>query len=105
MPRSERNGERHEVHWSAAVAQSVRRTAQQAAEEGRGDVFLAALRSVIRRLRRSPADFGEPLFRLPAMRMQVRCAGIPPLFVHFAVTDDQSLVFIRGITLMPPRRG
>jgi hypothetical protein len=35
------------------------------------------------------------------MGLQIRCGGISPVFVHFAVNADQSLVFIKGVTLQP----
>lgn len=105
MPRSDRNGERHEVHWSGAVVKIVRRLQRQAVREGRGDAFLAALKSIWRFLRRDPIHFGVPLFRLPAMRLQVRHGAVWPIIIYFAVNDDESLVFIRGIKLLPERHG
>jgi hypothetical protein len=104
MPRPERNGERHEVHWSIAVANIARRLQRQAAAEGRGDEFLSALRQIHRYRRRDPAHFGDLLFRLPALRMQVRKAAVWPIVIHFGVTADEFLVVIRGVFLMPYRR-
>ena len=49
-----------------------------------------------------PYDFGEPLYRLPALRMQIRHGAILPLFIDYGVCEDRPLVFIRGVTLLPP---
>jgi hypothetical protein len=48
--------------------------------------------------------FGDPLFHLPALRVHVRRAAVWPIVVHFGVTADEFLVFIRGVFLIPWRR-
>jgi len=37
---------------------------------------------------------GEPLFRLPALRMRVRQVAIRPLYINYAVCEDHPLVFL-----------
>jgi hypothetical protein len=58
------------------------------------------MRKAIDRLREDPADFGEPIYHLPALQLQVRCAVIPPLGIHFAVHDVQPLVFLKDAKML-----
>jgi hypothetical protein len=43
---------------------------------------------------------GEPLYRLPVLRMQVRSVAIRPLSVAFAVCEDRPLVYINAVKLL-----
>jgi hypothetical protein len=101
MPRSAENGGRYEVHCSGLIAKRLKEIQKHAKEEGRGEHVLSAIRNIWHRLSDNPIEFGEPLYRLPALRMQVRHGIIRPLFVEFAVCEDEPLVFIKGITLLP----
>jgi len=58
------------------------------------------MRQIYRRLQEEPRTAGEPVYRLPALRMQVRRISVRPLVVDFAVCDDRPLVFIKGIQLL-----
>lgn len=97
------NGKRgYEVHNSGAVAKEFLQLQEEATQQGRGEELLRATRAVYERLRKDPNEFGEPLYRLPALRMQLRCAAIRPLHVDFAVCEDRPLVFIRAVKLLAP---
>jgi hypothetical protein len=100
MARFPANGGPYEVIHSGAVTQALRRLFRQATREGRAEAFLSALRQIMHRLERSPNRFGEPLYRLPALRLQIRSAIIRPLGVHFGVHEGRLLVFIHGFRLM-----
>ena len=100
MPRLESNGGSYEVHCSAAIIQKLRDIQQQASEEGRGEAVLAAIRQILTKLQHNPLEFGEVLYRLPALRMHVCHGAIRPLFIDFAVCEDHPLVFIKGATLL-----
>ena len=93
---------RWEVHLSVAVAQSLHALQQEASQQGRGQDVIDAYRHVIERLRLNPTTVGEPLYRLPAMRMQVRTVVVRPLAVDFAVCEDRPLVFLKGFRLLSP---
>jgi hypothetical protein len=96
------NGQAHfRVHLSDMMAEHVRDLQRQAWQEGRGPSFIVAFRSMTRRLINSPRSLGEPLYRLPALRLQVRHAAIGPLLIDFAVHDRLPLVFIKGVSLLP----
>ena len=99
---SQGNGQpvRYEVSLSGAVAAVVKQLHAQAMHAGAGPRFLAAFREIVERLRKDPLAFGEPQYRLPALRLLV-CQGIvSPLVVDFAVHEDRPLVFIRGFRLL-----
>ena len=92
----------YEVHNSAAINQEFRRLQRRAARQGRGEDFLRAARAIYDRLRHNPNEFGEPLYRLSVLRMQVRSAVIQPLHIDFAICEDRPLVFIMTIKLLSP---
>ena len=100
MLRADNGKRRYEVHLSGAMANRMRQIQQQATREGRGQTVLDAFRQIVQQLQRDPLGFGEPLYRLPALRLQVRHGGVLPLFVDFAVSEDRPLVFIKGVTLL-----
>src|SRR5260370_13910060 len=95
------NGEQSfQVGLSQAIALKVRQLQRQAWRQNRGKEFLRAFRKAINRLQRSPRAFGEPLYQLPALRMQVRCAVLGPLSIDFGVCEDRPLVFIKEVKLL-----
>jgi len=73
------SGEEFEVHNSASIARAFVRLQRRAAREGRGVEVLEAAKEMYERIRTSAREFGEPLYRLPALRMEIRCAVIRPL--------------------------
>jgi hypothetical protein len=44
--------------------------------------------------------FGEPLYHLPALRLQLRCAVIRPLVIDFAVSEEGHEVYIKAVRLL-----
>jgi hypothetical protein len=90
----------YEVYCSGRIAKAIREVHQQALDEGRGAAMLEAFRQAVLRLRQNPKNFGEPLYHLPALRMQVRTALIRPIALDFAVCTDRPLVFIKGVILL-----
>jgi hypothetical protein len=93
-------GQPYQVHVSGVVARRIERVQRQASREGRGPEALSAFRQILDRLEQEPNVFGEGLYRLPALRMQIRHAAIRPLFVDFAVCEDYPIVFIKGVELL-----
>jgi hypothetical protein len=92
-----------QISFSELIAEAIRQLQRRASLQGRGEQFLQALRAVVGRLQRDPNEFGEPLYRLSALRLQVRCAVIRPLSIDFAVSEDRPLVFIKAVKLLPPQ--
>lgn len=89
-----------QVHSSGAINNELRRLQRRAAGEGRGEQMLTALRHIAQLLHRAPNTIGEPVFRLPELRMQVRTVVVRPLAVDFAVCEDRPLVFIKRVSLL-----
>ncbi len=100
MPPPENAGHVWKVHLSKAVADSLLRIQRQATEEGRGQEALAAFRQIVKGLYSDPTGQGEPLYRLPGLHLLIRSVALRPLVVHFAVSEDQPLVFIRSVKLL-----
>jgi hypothetical protein len=100
MTSSGTGGGPYEVRNSAAITQEFRQLLQKAVEEGRGEEFLRAARQLSQLLRQDPSECGEPLYRLPILRMQVRCVAIRPPYADFAVCEDMPLVFIKAVRLL-----
>jgi hypothetical protein len=72
----------------------------KAAQTGTSHRFMAAMRRIVERLRTDPLVFGEPLYRLPSLKLMVRHAAIHPLVVAYAVHEEQPLVFIRWFKVL-----
>jgi hypothetical protein len=93
----------YEVHNSTAIGRAFLQLQQQAVQEGRSEDLLRAARLVYDRLRHDPNEFGESLYRLPVLRLRVRCAVVRPLSVDFAGCEDRPLVFIKAVRLLAVR--
>jgi hypothetical protein len=91
---------RYEILLSGAVAQALRAVQRRASEIGQGEAALAAFRQIIDRLHADASEAGEPLYRLPVLRMQIRCIVIRPVIVDYALVEDRPIVFIKGARLI-----
>jgi hypothetical protein len=91
---------RYEVHCSGSLTEAFRRVHRQASRQGRGKAVLSAFGEIINRLETDPFNVGEPAYRLPSLRMQVRRVSVRPLVVDYAVCEDRPLVFIKGVNLL-----
>ena len=100
MPPASGEGGPYQVNLSGLIAEEFRTLQYQATREGRGRELLRSMRAAHEALRRAPFDLGEPLYRLPALRMQIRCAIIRPLSIDFAVCEDRPLVFLKAVRLL-----
>lgn len=77
--------------------------AARAEVAGAGAAVRAAMRAIWSRLEHDPRGFGEPLYDLRKMRMQVLRGTVPPLYVEYGVHDDTPLVVIRRIVWLADR--
>ena len=62
--------------------------------------MVVAFREAVKQLKKRAANFGEPLYRLPVLRMIIRHALIRPIAILFGVCEDRPLVFIKSVTLL-----
>jgi hypothetical protein len=88
------------LHLSTFLARRLRKLHREAAERNQGRIFVESFRTIVHRLETNPLDFGEPLYRLPGMRMEVRTGVVSPIVVDFAVCQERPLVFIKGVKLL-----
>jgi hypothetical protein len=93
------NGEKYQVHCATVVAEEIFQL-QQSVPQSQRKRFADVFEQIVRRLQHDPNEFGEPLYHLPSLRMQVRTAVILPLAVDFAVCEDRPLVFIKSGRLL-----
>jgi hypothetical protein len=100
MPEPEEGSPRWQVVCSSVIAELLRQLQRRASRTGRGKAMASAFRQIVERLQRDPTEVGEPSYRLPAMRMQVRRIVVRPLVVHFAVSEDHPLVVIKAADLL-----
>ena len=96
---SQGNGEPagYEVVVSEHVGGSIKLLHQQAAQQGEGQQFLAALRTIHHRLKEDPRVFGEPLYRLPALKLLIYQVIVAPLVVHYALHQERPLVIVQSV--------
>jgi hypothetical protein len=99
MAQSDAPGGPYEVKNSGSIARAFLRLQRQATKQGRGKELLAAARQIYERLRKDPNELGEPLYRLPLLRLRVRCVAVRPLYVDFGVYEDRPIVFIKAVKL------
>lgn len=104
MAEPEDNGPRWQVICSHVNTEILRKLQRRATRSGQGPSFRSALRQIVDRLQHDPTEVGEPLYRLSALRTQIRMVVVLPLAIDFAVYEDDRVVFIKGATLLgePP---
>ena len=74
--------------------------ALQARASGRLPLFLAAARWIVEELTRTPAEFGESWTTRPGSDLIFRRGFAGPLFVQYAIREDNRAVYIRRFALM-----
>ena len=58
---------------------------KQAKREGRAEASMTAAREIRVRLQQLPGKLGEPLYRLPALRLEIRHAALGPLLMFLGI--------------------
>ena len=91
-----------EVSISGATRELLIRLHGEATANGLRAEFLAALRTISERLRHEPVTFGEELFDLRALQLNVKIGIILPLAVEFGVYQQRRIVFVRSFRYIPP---
>ena len=100
MPEPGDSGRPYRVYGPGRIVRALKQIQRQAAREGRGEEVLSAFRQLAQQLQRHPVHVGEPLYRLPALRLQIRSVALRPLVVDFGVSEDRRLVFLRAVKLL-----
>jgi hypothetical protein len=86
---------------SKRVNDAFRALYERACQLGLEEKFLSAARIIVDRLRSDPLEFGEARYRYRRVNAEVRIASIPPLVVHYAVHEQQRVVFMKEIGPFP----
>jgi hypothetical protein len=96
------NGEEkhYRVDVSGVVTKEIKQLFREAEARGVGEQALRIFRQIHSRLQQDPFSLGEPMYRLPHLRLQLRLIVIPPISVVFAVHEEQPLVFIKVVNLL-----
>jgi hypothetical protein len=102
MIRTLSNGSTYKVIFSATTGAALKKLQAQAAELGIGPATLAAIKTMHNWLRHDPLAFGEPLYHLHKLKLQVRTGVILPLSIDYAVYQVEPLVFLKGVKLLSP---
>lgn len=90
----------YKVVISTYLTQQAYKLHDVAVEHNLGKAFVEALDVIERGLRTNPREFGDPLFRLPALKLQIYMRGVFPIAVDYGVHDKLPLVIVRGFRLM-----
>jgi hypothetical protein len=104
MPAKGSNGMPWKIIGSELVLRSIRALQRWAAREGWGGEMLRVLREIRDRLLSDPKEFGEPLYHLDALSLEIRTASVRPLIIEFGVHETRPLVFIQEVKLLPKSR-
>jgi hypothetical protein len=94
------NGPVYQVKLSKKIVKAIKELHEQAATQGRGQRYLASLETIHHRLQKDPRNLGEPLYRLPALKLLVYQAIVSPVAVHYGVHEEKPLVFLKGVQLL-----
>ncbi len=94
------NGLLYEVKLSQKLKQAIKDLHRQSIHKGKGQQFLDSLRHIHNRLRQDPGNFGEPIYRLPALRLLVYQVVVSGIVVHYGVHEEKPLVFLKGMQLL-----
>jgi hypothetical protein len=70
----------------------------RAADVGLDEEVFRAIKRIQHQLTHDPLGFGEPLYRLPNMKLEVRLGIVPPLAVQYAVHQEQPFVYLKVVT-------
>jgi hypothetical protein len=83
------------------VAEQIQALAEEATLAGIKQIYLDALRQMVRHLESNPLGWGDPEYRTNLEGGVVCHAIIDPLIVRFVVFEAQNVVFVREIRRLP----
>ncbi len=91
-------------HYNVSVSEQlknlIRQLYQQAIQRGQRKQFVKSLRTIHDQLQNAPVQFGERLYRLPALKLVVFHAAVSPVVVTYAVHEERRLVFLRSVKVL-----
>jgi hypothetical protein len=90
----------YQVDVSQANANFLKQIQLQFVQAGKGKLFLDTVKLIFERLRSDPLEFGDPLYRLPALKLLFCHVARFPLAVVYAVHEEKPLVIICEIKVL-----
>ncbi len=94
------NGLLYDVKLSNQIKETIKELHGRLAHQSKGQQFLDSLRAIYNRLRQDPTTFGEPLYRLPALKLLVYQVVVSGIVVYYGVHEEEPLVFLKGVQLL-----
>jgi hypothetical protein len=101
---TESNGHppRFSVELTGLARAQLRAIGRHAKYTGTAGEVAEAFGRILHRLSRDPRGFGEPMYRLKVMRMDVFNGTVRPLYIEYGVHDEEPVVVIRYVARMSP---
>lgn len=99
-PSGNGRGNFRRVIVSAAIRKEIEQCHDQAVQDGWDSEFISTLEVINFRLRNDASSIGEPLFRLPGLKLLVCHAVLKRVAVAFGIHEQFPLVFLKGISVL-----
>lgn len=93
-------GSAYQIILMGTVNADLKRFHKELMLQGRGRDFIEALKKVNDRLTKNPHEFGETLYRLPALKLLVHQGIVIPLVVTFGIHAELPIVFVHVVKLL-----
>ncbi len=87
------------VSISGLLADLIQVMLQIAVAAGREDIFYQGLERIHKKLENDPGKFGEPLYHLKNLNLEMRVGIIYPFTVTYGVNYSARIVFISKLTM------
>lgn len=88
-----------QVSISGLLADVIKVMLQIAVAAGREDTFYQGLEKIHKKLKSDPGRFGEPLYHLKNLNLEMRIGIIYPFTVTYGVNYSARTVFVSKLTL------
>jgi mRNA-degrading endonuclease RelE of RelBE toxin-antitoxin system len=95
------NGCPYDLRQLPAATEQIKKLGKKAAKKGLKEEFLNALKSILEELQAEPKEAGDPLHRLHKPGALMYHGVFGPLFVQYAVFEQENIVLILKVIAMP----
>ena len=85
------------VSTSGLIVARMKELLDRAVELGEEDRFIAATRRIYERLENDPHVFGEPLYHLKSLALEVRLGIVLPLAITYGINYSVRVVFVSQV--------
>jgi hypothetical protein len=90
----------YRVVYPEVVRQDLMRLGETARQLGFSGEFASAVKTVDARLRLAPLEFGEALYTLRHLGLEMRAAAVFLLGVRYAVDEARRIVYVLEVNLL-----